>query len=112
MQVRDPPEEAYSTDEEDISEPEEDSLAGQMAMMRGGKVKPSPVHGLGEAGEGDGGEGDSESEYEYEYDSSSDEDERERDKSRSAPSGKAQASKSSDRRKGKAINEDSSSDED
>lgn len=31
--------------EDDISEPEEDSLAGQMAMMRGGKVKPSAVHG-------------------------------------------------------------------
>lgn len=47
--------------DDDISEPEEDSLAGQMALMRGEKVKPSDVHG-----------GDDESEYET--DSSSDED--------------------------------------
>ncbi|KAH8118300.1 Sec63 Brl domain-containing protein [Phellopilus nigrolimitatus] len=30
--------------DDDISEPEEDSLAGQMAMMKGGSVKRSPVH--------------------------------------------------------------------
>lgn len=46
-------------EEEDISEPEEDSLAGQMAMMRGEKVKPSAVH---------------DDESEYETDTSSDED--------------------------------------
>lgn len=34
----------YEDEEDDISEPDEDTLAGQMAMMRGGKVKPSPVH--------------------------------------------------------------------
>lgn len=45
-------------EEEDISEPEEDTLAGQMAMMRGEKVKPSAVH----------------DESEYETDTSSDED--------------------------------------
>lgn len=28
-----------------ISEPEEDSLAGQMALMKGANVKKSPVHG-------------------------------------------------------------------
>ena len=28
--------------EDDISDPEEDSLAGQMALMRGGKVKKRP----------------------------------------------------------------------
>ncbi|TXT08671.1 hypothetical protein VHUM_02799 [Vanrija humicola] len=50
------------SDDDDISEPEEDSLAGQMALMRGGKVKPSGVHG--------GGDGD---ESEYETDTSSDE---------------------------------------
>jgi translocation protein SEC63 len=33
------PAERLSDDEDDISEPEEDSLAGQMAMMRGGAVK-------------------------------------------------------------------------
>lgn len=30
--------------EDEISDPEEDSLAGQMAMMKGGNVKKSPVH--------------------------------------------------------------------
>lgn len=34
-------------EEDDISEPDEDTLAGQMALMRGEKVKPSPVHGMG-----------------------------------------------------------------
>lgn len=28
-----------------ISEPEEDSLAGQMALMKGSNVKKLPVHG-------------------------------------------------------------------
>ena len=31
--------------DDDISDPEEDSIAGQMALMRGGNVKKSPVHG-------------------------------------------------------------------
>lgn len=31
--------------EDDISEPEEDSLAGQMALMRGASVKKSEYHG-------------------------------------------------------------------
>lgn len=31
--------------DDEISDPEEDSLAGQMAMMKGGNVKRSPVHG-------------------------------------------------------------------
>ncbi|PVG00556.1 DnaJ-domain-containing protein [Serendipita vermifera] len=31
--------------EDEISDPEEDTLAGQMAAMRGGKVKKSPYHG-------------------------------------------------------------------
>ena len=75
-------------DDEDISDPEEDTLAGQMAMMRGGKVKPSAVHGDGGAG------GASDDEDGSEYESSSDED---------TPKNK---------RAGKAINEDSSSDED
>ena len=65
-------------DEDDISEPDEDTLAGQMAMMRGEKVKTSPVH-ADETYDSD------------EYESSSDEE---------GP------------RKGKAINEDSSSDSD
>jgi translocation protein SEC63 len=69
-------------DDDDISEPDEDTLAGQMAMMRGGKVKPSGVHG-----------GDDDDEYESgsEYESSSDEE---------GP------------RRNKAINEDSDSDSD
>ncbi|CAK9782099.1 hypothetical protein CC85DRAFT_289163 [Cutaneotrichosporon oleaginosum] len=49
-----PPE---SDGDDDISEPEEDSIAGQMAMMCGEKVKPSAVH----------------EESEYETDTSSDE---------------------------------------
>lgn len=61
LQVEPMPEADDSDD--DISEPEEDSLAGQMALMRGGKVKPSAVHG-----------DDDESGSEYETDSSSDED--------------------------------------
>ncbi|ORY28616.1 Sec63 Brl domain-domain-containing protein [Naematelia encephala] len=62
LKVEDPPPDSVSDDEEDISDPEEDTLAGQMAMMRGGKVKPSAIH--------DGEEESSEGEYE----SSSDED--------------------------------------
>lgn len=31
--------------DDEISDPEEDTLAGQMAAMRGGKVKASPYHG-------------------------------------------------------------------
>ncbi|WVR05699.1 hypothetical protein IAU60_002723 [Kwoniella sp. DSM 27419] len=58
------PEEESDDDADDISEPDEDTLAGQMAMMRGGKVKPSAVHGGDDSDEdGDGGE----------YESSSDE---------------------------------------
>lgn len=71
-------------DRDDISEPDEDSLAGQMALMKGGKVKASPVHANGTQDEdGDSSEG--------EYETSSDEE---------GP------------RKGRAINEDSDSDSD
>jgi len=70
-------------DDDDISEPDEDTLAGQMAMMRGGKVKPSGVHG--------GDDEDDEEESGSEYESSSDED---------GP------------KRNKAINEDSDSDSD
>ncbi len=82
MKVEEPPPNAQESEDEDISDPEEDSLAGQMAMMRGGKVKASEVHG-------ENGGDDEESEGEYE--SSSDED---------GP------------RRGRAINEDSDSDSD
>jgi translocation protein SEC63 len=34
--------------EDDISDPEEDSLAGQMALMRGSSVKKSEYHGESE----------------------------------------------------------------
>jgi translocation protein SEC63 len=68
MKVEDPPEDETYSDDEDISDPEEDTLAGQMAMMRGGKVKPSGVHGKSR-GDDDSGEGEDGSEYE----SSSDE---------------------------------------
>ncbi|OCF45263.1 translocation protein SEC63 [Kwoniella heveanensis CBS 569] len=60
--------ETLSDDDDDISEPDEDTLAGQMAMMRGGKVKPSGVHG------GDDEEDDeSDTDGEGAYESSSDE---------------------------------------
>jgi translocation protein SEC63 len=52
--------------DDDISEPDEDSLAGQMAMMRGGKVKASGVHGAD-------GDDDEDEEGSDEYESSSDE---------------------------------------
>ena len=84
MKVEDPPTDAALSEDEDISDPEEDTLAGQMAMMRGGKVKPSAVHG-DQNGPNEGSEG--------EYESSSDE------------NGPA-------RRGGRAINEDSDSDSD
>ena len=64
MKVEEPPSDVQLSDDEDISDPDEDTLAGQMAMMRGGKVKPSAVH--------EGGKDDEESDGEYE--SSSDED--------------------------------------
>jgi len=85
--VEDPPADADYESDDDISEPDEDSLAGQMAMMRGGKVKPSDVHGRRD-------ESDDESGSEDEYESSSDEEE--------GPKG---------RRAGKAINVDSSDEE-
>ncbi|KAK4686374.1 translocation protein SEC63, partial [Tremellales sp. Uapishka_1] len=59
LKVEDAPEDE-SDEDGDISDPEEDSLAGQMAMMRGGKVKASGVHDEDESSEG-------------EYESSSDE---------------------------------------
>jgi len=81
LRVEEQPADAEYDSDDDISEPEEDSLAGQMAMMRGGKVKPSGVHRQDDD--------DDESGSEDEYESSSDEDK---------PKGRA----------GKAINEDSS----
>ncbi|ORX34164.1 Sec63 Brl domain-domain-containing protein [Kockovaella imperatae] len=86
LKVEEPPLDNELSDDEDISDPEEDTLAGQMAMMRGAKVKASPVHGQAN-GDADEEEG-SDSEYEYEYESSSDEE---------GPKGRK-----------KAINEDSS----
>ncbi|WWD05556.1 hypothetical protein V865_003636 [Kwoniella europaea PYCC6329] len=65
LKVEDAPEVTESLEEDfddDISEPDEDTLAGQMAMMRGEKVKPSGVHHQ-----------DDDSEEEEEEDSSSDE---------------------------------------
>lgn len=45
LKVEEPPSETESDAGDDISEPDEDTLAGQMAMMRGENVKPSKVHG-------------------------------------------------------------------
>ncbi|KAG8826554.1 secretory subunit [Serendipita sp. 411] len=47
--------------EDDISEPEEDTLAGQMAAMRGGKVKKSPYHGSDDEESTTDGDNDSDS---------------------------------------------------
>ena len=41
MKVEDPPAVDDQGVDDDISDPEEDSLAGQMAVMRGGQVKKS-----------------------------------------------------------------------
>nr|XP_018264892.1 translocation protein SEC63 [Kwoniella dejecticola CBS 10117]OBR87050.1 translocation protein SEC63 [Kwoniella dejecticola CBS 10117] len=66
LKVEDTPqeEEMIDDDDDDISEPEEDTLAGQMAMMRGGKVKPSAVHGDDADSSEDEGEYESESDEE------------------------------------------------
>ena len=54
--------------EDDISDPEEDSLAGQMALMRGGSVKKSKVY------DDDSDDESSDEESEKSSDSSSDSD--------------------------------------
>lgn len=54
-------------EEDDISDPDEDTLAGQMAAMRGEKVKRSPVYDSDESStdddqsSGDGSSSDSDS---------------------------------------------------
>lgn len=83
LKVEEPPSESDSDAGDDISEPDEDTLAGQMAMMRGENVKPSKVHG---------GEYDSE-------ESSDDVDEASDDESSSDDEGPTRA---------RAYNEDSS----
>ncbi|KAK8865735.1 hypothetical protein IAR55_000881 [Kwoniella newhampshirensis] len=85
LKVESPPDEESGDVADDISEPDEDTLAGQMAMMRGEKVRPSGVHG------GHEDDDDDESGSEDEYESSSDEE---------GP------------RRTKAYNEDSDSDSD
>lgn len=66
--------------DDDISEPEEDSLAGQMALIRGGSVKRSDYHGGDEEGEdeesstGDDEESSTEDEEECGTESSDDDD--------------------------------------
>lgn len=39
LKIEDPPASDEQPSEDEISEPEEDTIAGQMAAMRGGKVK-------------------------------------------------------------------------
>jgi len=48
--------------EDDISEPDEDTLAGQMAIMRGGAVKKSAYHGDSDDGSTTDGDEESDSE--------------------------------------------------
>lgn len=63
LQVEDPSVLEDGDVEDDISEPDEDTLAGQMAMMRGQRVKPSPVHGEDAEDDGESGtEGEDEDE--------------------------------------------------
>ncbi len=68
LKVEDPPEDEDS-DEDNISEPDEDTIAGQMAMLRGDKVKSTS----GGRGQGDDDDDDDESGSEDQYESSSDE---------------------------------------
>ena len=97
MKVEEPPQiteidgEAEGGDEDDdgISDPEEDTLAGQMALMKGGKVKRSPVRNEYESSEEEESDADAD-------DGSDSEDEGER-----RPRG----------REGKAINEDTDSED-
>lgn len=62
MRVDAPEDEAESDVEDDISEPDEDSLAGQMALMKGQNVRRSAVHGEDSEEESGSGEDDSEDE--------------------------------------------------
>lgn len=48
MKVEPPQEGEEVEEEDDISDPEEDTLAGQMALMKGQSVKRSAVHGDGD----------------------------------------------------------------
>lgn len=61
-------------EEDDISDPEEDTIAGQMALMRGERVKPALVEDDDEDDEDDGEDDDEESEEEHDTDSDSDSD--------------------------------------
>ena len=95
MKVEEPPQiteidgaEGGDEGDDGISDPEEDSLAGQMALMKGGKVKRSVVRNEYESSE--------EEESGDEEDEGSDEEEGKR-----GPRG----------REGKAINEDTDSEE-
>lgn len=56
MKVEPPTEEGETGEEDDISEPDEDTIAGQMALMKGQAVKRSHVH---DDEEGSGSEEDS-----------------------------------------------------
>ena len=62
---------AEDANDDDISDPEEDSLAGQMALMRGGSVKKRPD---GEEEDDDDESSTDDDEEEKEDDSSSDSD--------------------------------------
>lgn len=61
--------------DDDISEADEDTLAGQLAMMRGEKVKRSPVHGDADSDENEGSNASSDDDEENtDTDSDSDSD--------------------------------------
>ncbi|GAA5927180.1 uncharacterized protein JCM15063_005829, partial [Sporobolomyces koalae] len=81
MKVDTPEAEAESDIEDDISEPDEDTIAGQMAMMKGQPVRRSQVHD-----DDEDGEGDSDEEEDDEEDSDSDSDSSDSDSSSSSDS--------------------------
>jgi translocation protein SEC63 len=104
MKVEEPPQiteingadvEGDDEDDDGISDPEEDSLAGQMALMKGGRVKRSPVRNEYESSEEEGSDTDGEGE------SGSEEEEEEGEEGGRRLRG----------REGKAINEDTDSEE-
>lgn len=79
-------EEGESDVEDDISEPDEDTIAGQMAMMKGQPVKRSNVHDddddeddEGDSGEEEGGDSDSDSDSDDSSSSSSSSDDSDSD---------------------------------
>lgn len=69
LKIEEPSADADDLNEDDISDPEEDSLAGQMAAMRGGSVKRSLIHADDDESDDESGTDDEESESDSDSDS-------------------------------------------